>query len=383
MRLNQNPDLEIKTIIAKGEKPQTTDIILKVKERLPYHLGTGVDNQGTRLTGKYRSSFSFRSTNLTGNNDYLYTNSLVSADTSGESLMYILPLDTYGTRLGIDFTYFTSKLGREYRYLDRTGNTYILTPYFSKELYLSERRQTNISAGLEMKSVEKKARGTLTTDDQLRLPYIEVDFTNIDAFFGGGQNSFIPRATFGTDHFLGAGSHNQPKASRIDTGGCFFKYEHSIRRVQKMPLGSYLILDSDFQSTSDTLPTAEQFQLGGANSIRGYPEGDYLADIGARLSVDWVFPMYLIPPKWKLTFSDTPLRRQIEPVIFADIGGGKLKKVLPGERKDKFLLGLGGGLRVHVNRNLYARLEWAKSVGDEPTGGAGPSSFHLTFQFEI
>ena len=150
-----------------------------------------------------------------------------------------------------------------------------------------------------------------------------------------------------------------------------------------MPWDGYLSLRSQFQIASRTLPSSEQFQLGGANSVRGYPEGDYLCDTGAHLNADWVMPMYLIPKEWKLSGSDIPLRHQIEPVIFADIGGRGQKKMIGGERRGKFLAGAGGGLRIRFFNKISCRLEWARRVGNRPTSGSGPSSFYITFQSEI
>lgn len=142
-------------------------------------------------------------------------------------------------------------------------------------------------------------------------------------------------------------------------------------------------LSSQFQIASHSLPSSEQIQLGGVNSIRGYPEGDYLADTGGNLNVDWVFPMYLIPENWKLPNSNEQLRRQIEPVIFTDLGGGKLKSVLAGERRDKFMMGVGAGVRFRLYGKSYIRLDWANRVGDRPVQGNGNSTFHFTFQSEL
>ena len=150
-----------------------------------------------------------------------------------------------------------------------------------------------------------------------------------------------------------------------------------------MPLESYLQIRSQFQLASRDLPSSEQLQLGGESSIRGYPEGDFLADAGASLNLDWVFPMYLFPKDWKLPRSDAPLRNQVEPCVFMDLGGGKLMNTLPGERKEKFLMGLGGGVRIHLYGKAFLKLEWAEAVGDEPISGAGPSTFYFTFQGEI
>ena len=59
-------------------------------------------------------------------------------------------------------------------------------------------------------------------------------------------------------------------------------------------------------------------------------------------------------------------------------------KVNPGEINSKILIGLGGGVKIHFNRNLFLRLDWAQAIGgDGPAQGNGPSSFYITCQFEV
>jgi len=383
LRLNQNSDLEVKTLVSPGEAPGSSDITLRVKDKFPWHAGVGVDNQGTRLTGKYRTSVYARCSNITGCGDSIFTNTLFNAGSFGESVSYVLPIDTYGTKLGFDYTYFWMKLGKEFSSFDITGNTQMYTPRISLEMALTENFSANINAGLQIKSIKRFEENNTTSNDQLRLPYIGYDITSVDSFGGGGQNSFSPQFVFGTSNFLGASSKNNTKAGRPGTGGAFVKYEQSFSRFQRMLFESYLQIRSQFQLASRDLPSSEQLQLGGESSVRGYPEGDFLADAGASLNLDWVFPMYLFPKDWKLPRSDTPLRNQIEPCVFMDLGGGKLIKTLPGERKEKFLMGVGGGIRVRLYSKAFLKLEWAEAVGDNPISGAGPSTFYFTFQGEI
>jgi len=51
IRLNQNPDLEVTSVVSPGKEPAATDIVLKVKDSIPFHAGVNLDNQGTRLVG--------------------------------------------------------------------------------------------------------------------------------------------------------------------------------------------------------------------------------------------------------------------------------------------------------------------------------------------
>lgn len=380
LRLNKNSDLSIKVVISAGKEPETSDVTLKVKDVFPHHIGASVDNQGTRVVGKFREALILRSTNISDRGDSLYLSHINSTHSIGQALSYLLPVDTYGTKAGVDFTFFQSQLGKEYKSLDQVGKTEIVTPYIIKELWLSEKNEADLKFGIEIKNIKKETGTSLTTSEQLRLPFLGFNFTRNDAW---GQATFSPQFNFSLKDTLGASSANRPTSSRAGSGGAFFKYEHSIKRLQKMPFSSYASINSDLQLASHTLPSSEQFQLGGANSIRGYPEGDYLADQGISLNLDWIFPLYVIPQSWRLGNSDVPLRRQIEPVIFADIGRGKLKKVISGEKKDKLLAGVGGGFRVRLFNHFYIRLEWAKRVADRVTGGSGPSTFHLVFQSEL
>jgi hemolysin activation/secretion protein len=379
LRLNKNPDLEVKAVLSQGKDPQTSDVALKVMGKFPWHVGLVQDNRGSRLTGKYRSMLYLRSSNVSGIGDTVFINSLYSGNSLGETVSYSIPVGTYGTKFSLDATYFKMKLGKEYKSYDITGISQIYSPYFSWELALSEVFEAYANLGMDIKSIKKKMSDDTTANDQLRTPFFSFNFSKIDS---GGQTTFSPKFNFGTAGFLGTSHRNHPTSSRAGTGGFFFKYEQSLNRIQKMFLDSYVSIRTQLQVATHTLASSEQFQLGGADSVRGYPEGDYLADNGAVVNFDWAFPMYLIPKSWKLKGEQIPLRHQIEPVFFVDVGGGDLKKVLPGEKKDKFLAGVGGGLRLRF-KLFSLRLDWAKAVGDKQTSGSGPSTFYFTFQSEL
>ena len=380
IRLNQNSDLEVKTLIAAGKAPETSDIKLDIKERVPWHLGFGTDNQGSRFTGRYRTLFSLRGSNATGRFDTFFMSTLLSQGSFGESFSYTIPVNTFGTKFGIDGTYMQTEMGAEYREAEITGKTRIYTPYIVQEMYLGERFQAYASYGMDIQSVKKWiGRTILITNDQLRIPFAAMDLTWIG---DGSRTNFGPRLDVSLEDLFGASRRDHPSASRDGSGGCFVKYEQSLSYSQRMPLESYIMLRSQYQIASRTLPSSEMLQLGGMNSVRGYPEGDFLCDTGGRASLVWVFPMYLLPQSLKLPGSDTALRYQIQPVIFYDVGTGHVKKVNVGEKENKLLMGAGGGLMMSFYNKLYMQLEWAESLGQEPVHDLGPATFNLKFQSE-
>jgi len=383
LRLDQNPDLDLSAVLSAGKEPASTDIVLKVKDSFPYHAGSSFDNQGTRLVGKYRNSLVFRSTNFAGRNDSIVVNMLKSETSLGEFFSYTVPLGTRGTRLGFDFTNFYLRMGSEYKDADITGTTQIFTPHIYSEISLSQDFQAYSDLGMDIKSIKKKSGGDTVTNDQIRLPYLAFDFAMIDSFLSGGQTIFSPRFSFSLDDCLGASSRHHPSASRPDTGGYFFKYEQALRRIQRAPGGSFISVRSQCLIGSRTLPSSEQLQLGGANSVRGYPEGEYLADIGVILNVEWMFPGYFFSKGYKLPHADMALRDQFQPVIFLDIGEGKLKKVGAEEKQRSSLVGAGAGIRFQFNKNFFLRLDWAQRLGDKPASDKERSNFYITCQLEI
>jgi hemolysin activation/secretion protein len=356
---------------------------LKAADSFPYHAGASIDNQGSRLVGRIRNFQTVRSTNLAGLNDSLSVNAMTTTHSSGGFVSYAVPLGTYGTKAAIDLTAFSMKLGKEYSDLDVNGTTLICTPHISRELYLSADIQAYADLGIDIKSIKKKESGDTVTKDQLRMPYVSFDLTEADSFLGGGQTVFEPRFSVSLRDLMGASSRDHPSASRPGTGGPFLKYDQTLRRVQRGPFGSFFSARSEFLAASRTLPSSEQLQIGGANSVRGYPEGEYLADVGATMSMEWSCPSYFIPESYRLPRARAALRNQLQPAVFVDMGGGKLKKTGEQEQSHRFLMGAGAGLRFQFNRNFFCRLDWAKRLSERPNHGQGPSTFYMTFQLEI
>ncbi|MBF0494310.1 MAG: ShlB/FhaC/HecB family hemolysin secretion/activation protein [Candidatus Omnitrophica bacterium] len=380
LRFNKNSDLDVKTVIKKGAKEGTSDVVLKVNDKFPWHVGGGFDDQGTRLVGKYRELITARSSNCFGFGDSFYTSTLFSKGSTGENLSYSSPVDDYGTNVGIDFTLFDTTLGEEFKPLHVKSRFQSYTPYISWQLYLSEVMEMRMDTGFDVKSTVKRNLGTVTTNEELRLPYLSFDMNFIDSF--GGYTDIKPKVSCGTQDFLGASAKGNDLASRLGTDRDFLKYEHAVSRYQRMPLDSYMTIAHHLQTSNYSLPSSEQFQLGGMNSVRGYPEGDYMCDIGANLNMDWYFPFYPAPKGWNIPFTKQSIRDAINPFVFFDAGTGKLVDTLPGELKSKFLMGYGSGLRFKLYNNVSCKMLWAAPAGERPAHGDGPSTFYFTVNAE-
>lgn len=379
VRINEYRDIEAKAVLKPGEEPKSTDIVLEIKDRFPVHAGLDVNNLGTKNTGSIRWGESLTFTNLSGRLDELSGRFQMGKGARAIGADYNLPIVFPDTRLGFSFTRATVNVGGDFKALDLEGNATTYGIYFLQRLFKIYGIQTSAKAGFDWKSVENRILGEVSGNDELRILNLDFNLDQSDRF---GRTFNTHSFNFGFDRFLGASHKDDSRATRTGSGGQFFAYRLSLLRLLKLPYDSKLILRSSAQLTPDILAPSEQFRLGGAYSVRGFSEAEYLGDYGAQGSIEANVPTYFFPESWKLPRANKPLRHQIQAVAFLDFGGAGIRRPLPGEDKSRFLTGIGGGLRIHLYERVYARLEWGAPIVGTPNDRSR-SAFYFGVSSEL
>ncbi len=359
--LNKNPDVKARAVLKPGEQPKSTDILLKVKDKFPIHLSTEVNNLGTDNTGNTRWGVGVAHNNLLGQMDQLNTRFQLGSGAWAVGTRYSVPVGPHKTQLGFSYSRSAVDLGGDFRDLNIKGDasTYgidILQPFWRNSFL-----KTALNLGFDFKSVQNKILGVKAGKDELRILNTGFNLEETDRY---GKTYSPHTFHFGFSDFLGASDVHESAATRANTGGQFFIYRTSLIRYTRLPAGITHTFRADAQFTPDRLAPSEQFRLGGAFSVRGYSEGDYLADYGAFFTNEFYIPTYFFPKDWVVPYSKEQLRTAIQLVGFFDFGAGAVENALPGERKNKTLAGAGGGLRVHLFDRIYGRFQWAGRLGD-------------------
>jgi hemolysin activation/secretion protein len=121
------------------------------------------------------------------------------------------------------------------------------------------------------------------------------------------------------------------------------------------------MLRASGQVSTRPLVATEEFYIGGADSVRGYPLGEFLGDDGYNVSTE-------------LRVSPLPNREILQLAFFVDHGGVYIKDPPPGIKKHNHLTGAGFGFRLHLPYSISGRfdvgfpIQPAKaSNGDRPT----------------
>jgi len=393
--INRRPDKDMRAVLSPGKEAETTNILLKLnEEKPPQHIFAEFDNTGTKNTSRNRWGLGYVNYNLLGFDDMLSLRFRANDKTEvySGSFAYDLPVNNYNTRLGAYAAYSRADISGDFAILTPEGHAYAWGlyanhPWLDKEFYDANTNTSftltgNLTAGFDSISVRNKILGTETSHDELRVFKAGFNFEETDRF---GRGGLAFEFDAGVPGILGAMDKHDVSSSRLDAGGEFQKYIGSLSRVTRLPFSLLLVDSFKFQLTPSNLVNSAQMLLGGADTVRGYPENEYLADYGWVNTVEFRSPAFLFPPDWALPYDKkhTPLSEAVQMLVFLDCGYGALNNALVGELKSKWLMGAGFGFRFNFYEHLRARVDIGFPVG----GGAKPSDdsngkVHFGLQYE-
>jgi len=377
-RLNAEGGLRAKAVLEPGDTVGTTDLRVEVKETVPYRVTGELTNAGTKNTGFYRYGLGARHDDLTGHMDRLEGSVQLGKGVDAFGAGYSVPVGR-DMRAGYAYSHANVDVGGTFSALEVKGKARTHRAYVTKPLYADGPLEVEGTLGFDVKHVENKLLGLVTGKDDLSVPNLEFRAKRPDA---AGITQLTSRFNYGIADFLGASAERDTATSRLGTGGEFFSWRGTAIRLHKLPGTAYLTARGTAQLTPDPLTPSEQLSLGGARSVRGYQEGEYLGDHGAFASFDVYFPASFLPDHWRLPFAETTAEKQFELVFFADAGTATLKRPLAGEKKSHDLAGAGAGVRVRLAEKLYGRLEWAVPLGDRPLDGKD-KAFYFTVSYDF
>ncbi len=364
--LNEHPDRLVKAIISPGEEAGTTDIHLEVKERLPIHLRYERDNYASRYLGADRDAIVFEHNNFMGFDDKLYFKYQRSEDSlyTLRNLRYLFPLKE-NLEIGGYWLYSRMRLGREFGALDSRGHSTLAGVFINKGLIGERDLDVRLNLGFDYKHIYNFLFGEAVSRDETRILKTSLDIDLTDKW---GRTIFSPEISMGIPRMWGALAKKDPLASRAGAGGKFIKLAYSLYRLQALPLNSNLFLKLNGQYSNYHLLASEQFQMGGPNSVRGYPVGEYSGDEGWNFSWEWSLPYYFIPRNLRVPFTEERLFDALRFVLFYDWASTHLNN--PGnDNKHRTLSGWGFGIRFNLLERLSLKLEWAYPLRETPSDG--------------
>lgn len=275
LRLNATTDLATRARLEPGEAFGMVDAVVQVREPPRWEGAIFADNAGRDTIGEYRLGATAINASLTGRADPLTLSVYGAEGTRALSGSYSTPLGTRGTRATLFADYSEIEIvDGPFEVLDITGEAWSAALELSHPLRITPELRVQGFASYGAKSSETDFGTATITDIDVRTAGLGIDARHAR-----------PGRVLATRHFVSVG---------LDDGGgdhSFFKYNGAVTGTLLFADGGAALLRALWQwSDLRNLPPAEQFQLGGTATVRGYEEGLLIGDRGWLASAEYQFP---------------------------------------------------------------------------------------------
>lgn len=257
--------------------------------------------------------------------------------------------------VGVALTAFDYHLGKQFKDLDSHGSEEIASLYGSYPLIRSYNNNLHVLVDFDERWFHDAIGATSSSvDREDSVLTVGVSGDHHDTFGGGGWDTYYLFGTFGDLDI------ETPAARALDeqtarTEGVYAKLSFSASRLQNIigPLSLYGAIRG--QVASKNLDISEQMELGGANAVRAYPEGEAYGDEGYVATLE----ARLLLPKWP---EQLPGRVQL--ITFVDNGYVTVEKYpFAAGQNDLTRTGVGVGVVWSDPNNFLVSATYAHLVG--------------------
>jgi hypothetical protein len=435
--LNRLPGRMVDAVVTPTLTPGAVNLDYLVAEARPWTVSSDFSNTGTKDTGEDRQHFAFADYQLTGRDDVLLVDYLTSgfSNTNAASGSYEgrMPfLEQTRWRIGGNWSTYKA---------DQFGFTTVVDPN-------DPTNAKTVTDKLQFSGTQWEVNGALLQhligepgfflDGYLGARWMQIDVVNIGPEFGANMPFFVPSLgvtldrAWSTLHLQGRLGFEQSVPAIAGTNSSDIReFSDASRanldndwRILSLDLGGSLYLQPWFHGTpffyprplrpremtqelawrfagqtslgTRVIPQVEGV-LGGASTVRGYPQsivsGDsfvnasleyrYHIPLGFHSVVPWQIPWFgvfrpgpdasLRMPDWDLVLS-----------TFSDWGKVYNASKVVGEYNDS-LASLGLGIEVIVRRNFSVRLDYGFALIAVPTSnvsvGDGEAHFAALLRY--
>jgi len=353
--LSDIPGMNVKSTFVPGRDPGTSDLFVTATPGDLINGNISADNAGNTYSGKNRAIASVNINNPSGYGDVISLRGMSTFNGLNYG-RFAYQIQSNRFKLGADLSKMDYNLNDPFSGVNGNGTT----SNFFGSYALVRSRQNNLYLQLAYES--KILRDALSTK-RVNLLTATLSGDRRDAILGKeGTSNFSLALAAGR---LNIESSADLIADQASTGahmnGRFSRVGMSLTRLQTLNDKTNLYVSLRGQGSSNNMDVSEKFSLGGANSVRAYPEGEAYGDIG-----------YILTMELRRKLGDViGLPGEFQAITFLDTGTDLLYKSLDaansllvtstGNRRT--LTGVGVGLDWSDGADTSIRASYAHRLG--------------------
>jgi len=374
--INRNPFLQSNLMLAPGNGPGTTDVLLRTQDRFPLRIYTGYEDSGNQFTGENRILTGFNYGNLFGVGQQLSYQFTTGTDVNkftAHSGTYIIPLPWQH-----ELTFFGSysdtsaNVGSGF---DSGGVNWQVSGRYEVPLPGTAHFSESVTGGFDFKrSNNSLAFGVVSLSN---------NSTDVDQFVLNYQASLLD--DYGSTSASAAGfwspggisSYNNTADFMMQRAGAKVDYAYgqfNLNRITRLPFDFTWTVRGEVQESNANLLPSEELGLGGYDTVRGYEEREVNGDDGFLVSTEVATP----PVSLAQLVGCSVVKDQLQFLGFVDYGGTSLHQATPSDvNPNTNLLGVGPGVRYAITPYLSFRFDYGFQMIDTGFGNGEHSRAHI------
>lgn len=357
--INDLPGVTARSILSPSKSVVGASDLTIVVERKSVDGSVAVDNFGSRYLGRWEILGGFNLNSMLGHNERISATMAYAPSDQGiePELLYgeltgSVPVGSYGTKLEANIGKSRTEPGASLDQFDVKGESYFTGLKLLQPIIRTRDLNLTTSLGLDRRSTKTKSNVDTFKDDDITSLRLGGHFDFVDTLFSAAVTSTNVEISRGLG-ILGASEKGDSDLSRALGDPTYTKLTADVTRLERLTNDLSLQAAIKGQMADGALLSAEEFGLGGANSIgRGYDPSELVGDDGVAgsLELQWATP-YAV--SWLDNYTA---------YAFYDIG-----KVLNDDATSpsldvQSLASVGMGVRADLNQATHAGFMVAKPL---------------------
>ena len=354
---NENPSRRI-SVDLRSDAAGEIDATVQVAAERPWRVGAVLDNTGTEDTGRARVGAFVQHADAFGR-DHVATFQYVTSPSQPDdvriaALNYRVPLPSLGDSLDVYGIYASVDAGVVSDLFSVRGKGRVLGLRYTQNLRPTATWRHRLLWGVEQRPVDNQVALLGGGED------LAPDITLHPASLGYAGAWSAPGRQLELSltgvHNLPRGSRGRGDAFEAARSGASASYallRYGVKVQQALPADWQVRVAVDGQYTRDALVSAEQFGIGGQDSVRGFDERELVDDFGTRASLE------LHTPDFGERVGPGAFAHAL---LFLDHGWLRRNQPLPGEATHRHIASVGGGLRFVLPPSWNLRVDLSRVV---------------------
>jgi hemolysin activation/secretion protein len=376
--VNRGQNRQVTPILRAGKSPGKIEIDLKVQDQFPLHGNVELNDKYSSNTTETRLNGSLRYENLWQKDHSIGISFQISPEELNEvkvvSATYLIPRlnGDYFAAYGVISKSDISAVGD----VNVIGNGYISGVRYIHPLPMIENYYQSITFGADYKDFKETV--SLLGADGFKTPI------SYSAFLLGYDVSYQGKSSqvqlnLGFNFALrGLNSQQEFRNKRYLAEPNFGYLKTEIKYLQKLPYEWSIQARLNSQIANGPLISAEQFAIGGVDSVRGYLESAALGDNGITSNVEIRSP----PLQRYLKNNISDYVKELYAYSFIDAGYVSIYEPLFQE-KSSDLMSLGMGVKFKSTNGIFTTIDYAHALRDSGLVKNGDDRFHFRVGYDL